>query len=115
MPSISFGSHQMAKPEMLTADEYAERLRITPSAFRSRRYRAPESLAPAVRIGRSLRFRVSDIEEHEQKNLEENPREKSSETDPFSPIAAQTSRKTASSGKNSAVFRVNPHPRRDSN
>ena len=47
---------------LLTTSELAELLGITVEAVYSRRQRGGGSLPPALRLGRSLRWRTADVE-----------------------------------------------------
>lgn len=46
---------------LLTINELADILGMTPGAIRTARYRNPDSLPPAVRLGSSLRWDQADV------------------------------------------------------
>lgn len=56
-------------PDLLTADELAERFKVSASLFRLPRWRARHGLV-AVRVGRLLRFREEDVRRYVLRSLE---------------------------------------------
>ena len=55
---------------LLTIDELADWLAMTPGAIRNARYRNSEALPPAIRIGRQLRWDQDVVEAWIQRHAE---------------------------------------------
>lgn len=53
----------------LAVEDLAERWRVTPQSIYSLRNRSPESLPPAIKIGKFLRWRLADVEAFEEAQL----------------------------------------------
>ncbi len=47
---------------LLTIEQLAQRLAVTPKALRQRLWRAPTTLPPAVRIGKLVRFSAASVD-----------------------------------------------------
>lgn len=62
----------MSNDELLTIEELAEILRTTPGSLHQRRYRG-DPMPPAIKLGRRLLYRHSDVDKFINSLVEEAP------------------------------------------
>lgn len=58
------------EPIALTIDQFAARYSLNPNTVRTNVTRNPNSLPPVLKIGRTVRFLLEDVEAWQQKKIQ---------------------------------------------